>query len=72
MLSKIQLYPFHIPDKKEHRSMWDAVKGSPPDLKEKTPFTPYSGFTMGTPQVPLPGRGTSLGKGANQYDIIQS
>ena len=32
----------------EDISLWDTVKGSPPDLKGKTPFTPYSGFTSGT------------------------
>ena len=26
-------------------SLWDTVKGPPPDLKGKTSFTPYSGFT---------------------------
>ena len=31
------------------RAMWDKVKGPPPDLKGKIPFTPYSGFTLGTP-----------------------
>ena len=26
-----------------------TVMGTPPDLKGKHPFTPYSGFTPGTP-----------------------
>ena len=29
-------------------ALWDTVKGPPPNLKGKTPFTPYSGFTLGT------------------------
>ena len=29
-------------------SLWDTVKGPPPDLKWKIPFIPYSGFTSGT------------------------
>ena len=30
-------------------SLWDTVKGLPPDLKGNTLFTPCSGFTSGTP-----------------------
>ena len=32
-----------------NHTLWDTVKGPPPDLKGKTPFTPFSGFTLGTP-----------------------
>ena len=41
-------------------SLWDTVKGPPPDLKGKTSFTPYSGFTLGTPvftHYPTAGQG---------------
>ena len=30
-------------------SLWDTVKGPPPDLEGKDPFTFHSGFTPGTP-----------------------
>ena len=30
------------------RSLWDTLKGPPPDIKGKNFFTPYSGFTPGT------------------------
>ena len=43
-------------------SLWDTEKGSPPDLQGKTHFTPSSDFSMATPLIPLPGRGTSHGK----------
>ena len=32
-----------------YTSLWDTVKGPPPDLKGKKTFTPHSGFTLGTP-----------------------
>ena len=41
-------FPFSV-KKQEHMSLWDTVKGPSPDLKGKTPFTPYNGFTLGTP-----------------------
>ena len=35
--------------KQKYLSLWDTVKGSPPDLKGKHPYTPSSGFTPGAP-----------------------
>ena len=31
--------------KQNYMALWDTVKGPPPDIKGKHPFTPYSGFT---------------------------
>ena len=41
-------------------SLWDTLKGPSPDLKGKTPFTPYSGYTPSIwflLTIPLPGSG---------------
>ena len=51
---------YHNDHTKKYTSLWDTVKGPPPDLKGKTPFFPtvvllrHSGFY---PLFPLPGRG---------------